>query len=138
METYHLNENIEVVFIEASIFPDDVPVTYEKLKALLPAQPNRRYFGISHPDQTGKIQYKAAAEILPDDKINTSVIEHFCIEKGTFIGQYIVNHFQVSKSIGDCFQTLLKHPKIDQNGYCLELYKNYDDKDVHCLVRLTP
>lgn len=138
METFQLKENINVVFIKAPLFPDDVPATYEKLKALLPAQPNRRYFGISQPDQTGKIQYKAAAEILPEDEINTSTMEHFCIEKGTFIGQYIVNHFQDSNSIGHCYQRLLKHPKLDPNGYCLELYKNYDDLDVHCLVRLVP
>ena len=138
IEEYHLEKNIDVVFLKASIFPDDVPATYEQLKALLKEQPNRRYFGISHPDQTGKIQYKAAAEILPDDVFEESDLGLFCIEKGRFIGQYIVNHFQDSNSIGACFQTLLKHPKLDSNGYCLELYKNYDDLDVHCLVRLTP
>lgn len=136
-EAYQLKENIEVVFIKAPIFPVDVPATFEKLKSLLPDKPDRRYFGISHPDQTGKIQYKAAAEILPDDEIKTSVLQIFCIEKGNFIGQYIVNHFSNSNSIGNCFQTLLKHPKIDRNGYCLEMYKNYDDLDVHCLVRLS-
>lgn len=136
MEAYILNENIEVVFLKAPIFPNDVPATYEKLKALLQVQPNRRYFGISHPDQSGEIQYKAAAEILPDEEINSSELQHFCIEKGTFISQYIVNHFQDSNSIGACFQTLLKHPKIDPKGYCLEIYKNYDDLDVHCMVRI--
>ncbi|HRG59273.1 MAG TPA: transcriptional regulator [Bacteroidia bacterium] len=136
MEVYHLIENVNVVFITAPEFPNDVPATYEKLKALLPNKPNRRYFGISHPDPNGKIQYKAAAEILPDEEFVSSELQHYCIEKGNFISQYIVNHFKDSNSIGDCFQTLLKHPQIDQNGYCLELYKNYDDLDVHCLVRL--
>ena len=138
MEAYILSENIEVVFLKAQIFPNDVPATYEKLKALLPEHTNRRYFGISQPNQSGEIQYKAAAEILHDEEINSSELQHFCIEKGTFMSKYIVNHFQDSNSIGACFQTLLKHPNIDQNGYCLELYKNYDDLDVHCLVRLTP
>ena len=136
MEAYILSENIEVVFLKAAKFPNDVPATYEKLKALLPDQPNRRYFGISHPDQSGEIQYKAAAEILHDEEINSSELQHFCIEKGTFMSKYIVNHFQDSNSIGACFQTLLKHPKIDPKGYCLELYKNYDDPDVHCMVRI--
>jgi hypothetical protein len=115
-----------------------VPATYEQLKALLPHQPIRRYFGISHPDITGKILYKAAAEILPNDIILGDELERFQIKKGKFIGQYIVNHFSDSNSIAGSFQTLLKHPNIDPNGYCLELYKNYDDKDVHCLVRLSP
>lgn len=136
-EAYQLKENIEVVFIKAPIFPNDVPATFEKLKSLLPNKPDRRYFGISHPDPTGKILYKAAAEILPDDEFVSSEVQHYCIEKGNFIGQYIVNHFKDSNSIGNCFQTLLKHPKIDRNGYCLELYKNYVDLDVHCLVCLS-
>jgi hypothetical protein len=136
MESFILNENIEVVFLKATIFPEDVPTTYEKLKALLPDKPHRRYFGISHPDHTGKIQYKAAAEILVDDAIFNTELQKFTIEKGSFAAQYIVNHFKDSNSIGDCFQKLIKHPQIDPKGYCLELYKNYDDLDVHCMVRL--
>ncbi len=37
-------------------------------------------------------------------------------------------------SIGNVFQQLLMQPKIDPNGYCLEIYEG--DNDVRCLVPL--
>ena len=136
MEKHSIHNNIDVVFIKAPKFPDDVPATYEKLNTFLPENSNRRFFGISHPDKTGVIQYKAAAEILPADNFTSSELQKFTIEKGKFVAQYIVNHFEDSNSIGNAFQALLKHSQLDPTGYCLEVYKNYTDLDVHCMVRI--
>lgn len=136
MEHYQIIQDIEVVFLKASNFPNDVPATYEQLHALIPDNPGRRYFGISHPDSTGTIQYKAAAEILPSDNFTNTALQQFSIEKGDFAAKYIVNHFQDGNCIGDAFKALLNHPELDPNGYCLEVYKNYTDKDVHCMVRI--
>lgn len=136
MEKHTINNDIEVVYLKAPKFPDDVPATYEKLNAIIPENPNRRFFGISHPDKTGEIQYRAAAEILPSDNFTTSELQKFTIEKGNFAAQYIVNHFEDNNCIGNAFQTLLKHPQLDPKGYCLEVYKNYTDLDVHCMVRI--
>lgn len=137
MDVFRFDEDIEVVYLQVPNFPADVPSMYEKLQSFLPENANRRYFGISHPDETGKIQYKAAAEILPTDRFDNSILLEFVIKKGNFAAKYIVNHFQDSNCIGDAFQELLKHPKLDLTGYCLEFYKNYTDLDVHCMVRLT-
>lgn len=136
MEKYSISKNIEVVFLKAAKFPDDVPATFEKLNALLPNNSDRRFFGISHPDKTGVIHYKAAAEILPSDNFKNSDLQKFIIEKGDFVTKYITNHFKDSNCIGDTFQALLKYPQLDPNGYCLEVYKNYTDVDVHCMVRI--
>ncbi len=136
MEQYQITEDIDIVFLTAPIFPKDVPATFEKLHALISDNPNRRYFGISHPDKTGIIQYKACAELLPSDNISQTDLQKFKIVKGNFAAKYIVNHFQDSNSIGEAFQELLKHTHLDPNGYCLEVYKNYTDLDVHCMVRI--
>lgn len=136
MEQYKITQDIEVVFLTASMFPDDVPATFEKLHSLLIEVPSRRYYGISHPDKTGIIQYKACAELLPSDNISQTDLQKFTIVKGNFAAKYIVNHFQDSNSIGEAFQELLKHTHLDPNGYCLEVYKNYTDLDVHCMVRI--
>ena len=136
MEKFTLPNDIEVVYIKAPHFHEDVLATYEKLNQAIPANPNRRYFGISLPDATGTIQYKAAAAILPSDHFSNSDLKQFTIEKGNFSAKYIVNHFQDSNAIPDTFQELLQHPDLDPNGYCLEIYKNYTDVDVHCMVRL--
>lgn len=138
METYNIKEDIEVVFLNAHKFPEDVLATYNKLHALLPENSNRRFFGISHPDKTGIIQYKAAAEILPSDNFTGADLQKFTIVKGNFVAQYIVNHFKDSRCIGNAFKELLKHPQLDPDGYCLEVYKDYTDVDVHCMVKIIP
>lgn len=136
MEIYKIEKDIEVVYLPSPDFPNNVPATYKKLYSLLPEHPNRRYFGISHPDKTGVIQYKACAEILDSESISNEELQKFTIAKGDFASSYIVNHFQDGNSIGDAFKKLLKHPKLDPQGYCLEVYKNYTDLDVHCMVRI--
>lgn len=136
MENYKIENDIEVVYLPSSDFPKNVPATYKKLNALLTDHPKRRFFGISHPDKTGTIQYKACAEILSSDIIFNGELQKFTIEKGNFVALYIVNHFQDGNSIGNAFKELLKHPKLDPKGYCLEVYKNYTDLDVHCMVRI--
>jgi hypothetical protein len=138
MEKYRIEKDIEVVFLTSPKFPNDVPATYKKLNTLVPDNPSRRFFGISHPDKTGEIKYNAAAEILPLEIISNPELQKFTITKGNFVALYIVNHFKDSKSIGNAFESLLKHPKLDPNGYCLEVYKNYSDLDVHCMVRILP
>lgn len=136
MEQFTLKQDVEVVFLKVHNFPTDVPATYEKLHSLITDNPNRRYFGISHSDKTGKILYKAAAEILPSDNFTNNELEKCIIVKGNFAAKYIVNHFKDSKCIGDTFRELLRDPKLDPKGYCLEVYKNYTDLDVYCMVRL--
>jgi hypothetical protein len=136
MENYKLINDIGVVFIKVPTFPNDVPSTFEKLNAAIPYHPQRRFFGISHPDQTGKIQYKAAAEIFAEETFETNDLQKFTIQKGDFSANYIVNHMEDSNSIGRTFQALLQDPRLDRQGYCLEMYKNYTDPDVFCMVRL--
>ena len=79
MEKYTIHNSIEVVYLFVSSFPSDVMATYEKLNALLPENKNRRFFGISHPDHTGVIRYKAASEILPSDHFESLGLEKFTI-----------------------------------------------------------
>lgn len=136
MELTTLSNDITVVFLSVANFPDDVPSTYVRLHAQLPEEDGRRYFGISHADQHGAIQYKAAAEVLAGEKFDSAELEQFVIRKGPFASKYIVNHFQDSQCIGLAFKELLGHPDLDPVGYCLEVYKNYTDLDVHCMVRL--
>jgi len=75
------------------------------------------------------------ASIFQRDSLVLSEI-NISIEKGEFVAKYIVNHFADSSSIGTAFQELLAHPQLDPNAYCLEVYKNYTDVDVHCMVKI--
>lgn len=136
MSLINIDKDIEVIYLEVPNFPLDVPGTYERLHKIIPDRRDRKYFGISHPDQSGIIVYKAAAELLPEDDIAQLGLKTFTIKKGTFASEYIVNHFQDSQCIGQAFERLLKHPALDQEGYCLEWYRNYTDLDVQCMVRI--
>ena len=61
METITLNNDIKVFYITAKSFPDGVLDAHNKLHALVPFSTDRKYFGISRPEN-GTIYYKAAAE----------------------------------------------------------------------------
>ncbi len=135
MKNYNLEKDIEVMCVTATSFPEGVMDAYKKLQSLIPVSKERRYFGISNPNKDGSIIYKACAEahIGEAEKLG---LESFTIKAGNFTSIYIVDHMQDPESIGNAFQELLKNPDIDPQGYCLEMYKDFDDKDVNCMVPL--
>ena len=96
----------------------------------------RRYFGISQPDNTGIIIYKAAAEELEAGEAEKYDCDSFIIKKGKYICIEIKNHMQDTSSIGNAFQKLISLPEVDPQGYCLEYYSNYIHPDVKCIVGL--
>ena len=62
MELYHLNADIGVFYVEASVFPEGIRKAHQKLHAMLPSVNGRKYYGISYPREKDKIVYKAAVE----------------------------------------------------------------------------
>jgi predicted transcriptional regulator YdeE len=131
-----IDQDIKVICINAQSFPDGVMEAFEKLHACIPQSDERKYFGISQPDQKGNILYKAAAEELEEDEAIKYGYEPFTIKKGNYYCISIKNHMNDSLSIGRAFQKLISLPDIDPEGYCLEWYKNYSDGDVKCMVVL--
>lgn len=133
IEKFYIEKDINVFFVTATSFPDGVPAAYEKLHEMITASAERKYFGISWPEN-GKIIYKAAAEELEEGEAEKYNCKAFTIKRGNYISILIKDHMKDGASIGNAFQTLLKHPGIDPKGYCLEWYINYADGDVRCLV----
>jgi len=129
METYTIEEDIKVLCITASSFPDGVLAAHQKLHILFPPNNKRRYFGISRPDGNRGIVYKAAVEELEEEN---SELEHFTIKKGPYISKLIPDFMQDVSQIGKAFEKMLIDPNIDPNGYCLEMYLN--ETDVRCMV----
>jgi len=135
-KNYKLENDVQVMCVTATSFPDGVMNAYQKLQSIVMDSKERRYFGISHPIQDGSILYKACTEQKYENEADQLGLELFTIKAGNFASIYIENHMQDPQSIGKAFQELLKNPNIDQQGYCLEIYKNFEDKDVLCLVAL--
>jgi hypothetical protein len=132
MEKYNIDKDINVVCITAATFPNGVMAAHQAVHAKYPGGNNRRFFGISRPDRTGTIIYKAAAELLPGETADG--LETFTIKKGTYLGRYIHNFMSDVQQVGSTFREILGQPGLDPNGYCLEIYEG--ENDVRCLVGL--
>lgn len=136
MEILQIEKDIEVFCIEAESFPEGIGAAFDKLKSYINASGTTRYFGISHPDSTGRIVYKAAAELSVLRESNLAQIERFTIRKGDWISIRITEAEQHPERIGEAFGQLLSHPGIDPEGYCLEIYQDLNSQEVQCLVPL--
>ena len=135
MEEFNLHEDIKVVCVTATSFPDGVKEAHEKLHTLIPFTTQRRYFGISWGGENELIHYKAAAEILNPKDATLSGTEPFIIRKGKYQSIVVKDYMKNVKLIGQAFDELLTLPELDPNGYCLEWYLS--NNEVRCMVPLT-
>lgn len=134
MENYILEEDISVMCITATSFPDGVMAAHEKLHALFPFSTERRYYGLSRPNEQHVIIYKTAVEELIPGEAERLNLEKFVLKKGEYISIDIINYMNDIPAIGKAFQELLKDPRIDPNGICVEWY--YNKTDIKCMIRI--
>ena len=133
METTTVDKDIKAFYITATSFPDGIKQAHEKLHSLIPFSKDRKYFGISRPEN-GIIIYRAAAEESNDREAERLNLDTLILKKGNYISLTINNFMKDLPAIGEAFKQLLSNPGIDPQGYCVEWYLS--DKDVKCMVRL--
>ena len=134
METTQLENDLKVFYVTATSFPDGVKEAHEKLHSLIPSSKERKYFGVSRPENNSGIVYRAAAEEMEvgeAEKLNCNTL---VLKKGKYISLTINDFMKDLPSIERAFKQLLTHPGIDPQGYCVEWYLN--EKDVKCMIRL--
>jgi hypothetical protein len=134
MEKYNLDRDIKIFYVTAISFPAGVGGAFQKLLSFLPAPGERILYAISSPNEKGEIIYKAAAEEAFPGEGEQNGCETFLIKKGTYWSELLIDRKKDESSVGRTFHQLLKHPDLDKNGYCLEIYPN--ETDVRCLVPL--
>lgn len=135
MEKFKIEKDIKVLCVTARSFPEGVEESHRTLHSIFPpGVKERRYFGISSPDKTGRIIYKAAAEQLKDSEEKESGLESFTIKSGEYLSIFITDFHSNVTAIGKAFDDLIHSRGIDPEGYCLEYY--YHGKDVRCMVPL--
>jgi hypothetical protein len=133
METIVFANDIKVFYIGATSFPNGVLAAHQKLHALIPFSTDRKYFGLSRPEN-GTIQYKAAAEeLLPGEgeKLNCDTL---ILKKGNYLSVTIPDYMKDIPAIEKTFAQLISRTDIDPQSYCVEWYVN--DKDMQCMIRL--
>lgn len=134
MENFTLEQDIPVWYIAAASFPEGVPAAWAALHALLPGPAGRQFYGISHPDQTGKITYKAGVAAASPEEAQQYGKPAVTVRKGIYAGETLRLGPDAGRQIGEAFQRLLQHPDLDPQGYCLEMY--LDGGMVRCMVPL--
>ena len=133
METTVLEKDINVLFVEAKSFPEGIMEAHQKLHGLVPFDRERKYFGISRPED-GTIVYKAGMEeAFPGEasKLNCQTV---ILKKGRYVSRVVRNYPEEPQQIGETFNELLTHDNLDPQGYCVEWYQN--EQDVKCMIRL--
>ncbi|TMI95062.1 MAG: transcriptional regulator [Bacteroidetes bacterium] len=138
METteYIIDKDIKVLCVRASSFPNGVKAAHQKLHSIFSSSEPRTFYGISHSDKSGNILYWAAAEELHKGEGERLNLETFTIRKGKYISELLEDWCKDEGLVGKTFKKLLADPRIDKNGYCLEVYLN--EKDMRCMVPLDP
>jgi predicted transcriptional regulator YdeE len=134
MEIFNLEKDITLLCVEASSFPDGVLAAHQKLHSMIEQLSERKYYGISNPDISGKIIYKAAVEEMLENEAKNLSLETFALKSGEYISVILKNYMNELSSIGKIFTTLLENPNIDPNGACVEWY--FSQNDMRCMVRL--
>jgi hypothetical protein len=89
-------------------------------------------YGISFPNGKGSLVYRAAVEEAFKGEGEKAGCELFIVHRGAYISEYLKDWKKNESIVRRTFHELLKHPHINKNGYCLEMYSN--EKDLCCLV----
>lgn len=134
MEIFTLDNDIKVFCETAISFPEGIMEAHKELQSIVPFSEERRYFGISRPNEKGVVIYKAATEEIYQGEAEELGCETFTIERGQYISLLIPDYINDLQSIVKAFQILTAHPDIDPEGYFIEFYLN--EKDVRCMIKL--
>jgi predicted transcriptional regulator YdeE len=127
-EIHELEKPINVFCVTAESFPEGIGKAHEKLHSVARNHPERRYYGISWGGPA--ITYMAAAEELEDGELRDKDLEEFTIRAGKYLS-VTINGFDRVK---DVFQELIHDPRIDLNGYCVEIY--LEGSTVQCMATM--
>lgn len=134
MENYTLDKDIHLVCVRARIFPDGIQDAFKTLLETDRSFTSRTRYGISHGSTNGIVYWAAVEEGFKGEGY-TFGLDQYTIRKGVYATETLLNITGNESRIAKTFEELLKHPKLDPQGECIEWYKPGDE--VLCMVRLT-
>ncbi|AFD05570.1 hypothetical protein [Solitalea canadensis] len=134
MEKLKIDNDIKVFYVTADSFPDGILPAHQKLHKMIPYSTDRKYFGISRPENGSGIVYRAAAEEMTPGEAEKLNLESLVLKKGNYISETLRDYAKDISSISRTFNELLSQPGLDPQGYCVEWYIN--NTDMKCMIRL--
>ena len=135
MDTIELSDDIKVFYITADTFPEGALAAHQKLHELVPFSQERKYFGISRPEQGKGIVYRAGTDEQYPGESGEYQCDTLVLKKGKYVSLDVKGYREDPLRIEAAFQQLLKYPGLDPQGYCVEWYSN-DENTVVCMIRL--
>ena len=129
-----LSEDQILICQPADSFPEGVLAAHQKLHAKLSSAAERDYYGVSWPDSTGKICYKAAVTEAYPEEAKELGLDVYLLKKDVYLCRDIKDYMSKLEQIGTVFQEMIAEPNIDPMGACVEAYTS--QKDMRCMVRL--
>ncbi|MES2616677.1 MAG: transcriptional regulator [Bacteroidota bacterium] len=135
MDKINLVNDIKIFYVTAASFPAGIMDAQEQLYAIVPFSPDRKFFGVSRPEDGNGIVYRAGAEEKKQGEAESLHCETLTIFKGQYISLTVTNYQDDVQAITRAFEQLLMHPHLDPQGYCVECYMS-DRTTVNCMIRL--
>src|SRR5262249_15799867 len=118
-EKYFIDNDIKVVCVKATSFPEGIGTAWNKLFSIVPNTQQRKLYGISYGGENGKVIYRAAVEELHGGEVEQPGLETFIIKKGEYISELLEDWRKDETQVGKTFHELLRDPHIDKKqGYC--------------------
>ena len=133
MEKYTLKEDIHLICVRATSFPDGVGEAFQKLEQNEASIANRKFFGISRGSDKGIIYWAAVEEAFKGEAY-TFGLEQYVVKKGVYATKIVENINGNEGLIGKTFNKLLSHLQLDPMGECVERYER--ENEVLCMVRI--
>jgi len=134
MESFKIEKDIKIFYVTAESFPEGIQEAHNRLHAMVPFSKERKYFGISRPENN-KIVYRVGSEETFEGEAEKYKCDTLIIKNGNYISTMVKDFRKDKESIRRAFDALLKQPNLDPEGYCVEWYAN-DKEEVRCMIRL--
>lgn len=128
-------KDMQVVFVEASSFPEGIQDAFDKLELRVRNIKKVSYFGISNPEQGRGIVYRAAAATLPAIDTHENNLQSLTIKGGEYYSVRLEDVKASPQTLSEAFEKILSQPHIDPEGHCIEVYDHFGSKGVECIVR---
>ncbi|MFL5743415.1 MAG: hypothetical protein ACJ751_02030 [Niastella sp.] len=134
MKADKIEKDIKIFYVTAKSFPDGIQDAHDRLHTMVPFSKERKYFGISRPEN-GKIIYRVGTEETFAGESEKYQCDTLIIKSGNYVSTVVEDFRKDKTSISKAFEELLKQPNLDPEGYCVEWYAN-DKEEVKCMIRL--
>jgi predicted transcriptional regulator YdeE len=133
MEKIKIDNDLTVMGITVTDFPNGIGKTFDKLVKEIPGGFDRPYYGISRMTPNG-FHYLAAALEKYDGEALKHNYERDKVEKGEYLVMPLENWRSKTDMIKDIFTKMMDDPNADTSKPCVEWYK--DEKVMLCMVRM--